>query len=89
MLGKADLGFTPSSMESGTTFIHSLTNCLWYVDPHLDKLAERSCFVPLLFESFAGFNILAKHKHKQPEHASSVFEEIKIKTCLPHLFLTK
>ena len=77
MLGKAGLGFTPSSMESGTTFIHSLTNCLWYVDPHLDKLAERSCFVPLLFESLAGFNILAKHKHKQPEYASSVFEEIK------------
>lgn len=67
MIQKAGFGFTHSSLESGTTLIHTLTDCLWYIDPFLHRLEERSCNLPLLFEHFAGFNNPDRHKHKKED----------------------
>ena len=72
MLGKAGLGFTPSNMESGTTFVQNLVNSIWYADPHIEKMATRSCHLPMLFESFIGYNNPDRHKHKQTDVQSSI-----------------
>ena len=67
ILEKAGLGFTPGNLDSGTTFVHSLTNSLWYTDPHVDKMEERNCHVPMIFQPFRGFNLPDRHKHKHEQ----------------------
>ena len=71
MLQRAGLGFTTDSMESGKSFVHNVTNSIWYIDPHIEKMANRKCHIPMLFESFTGYNIPQRHKHKQTELKSS------------------
>jgi hypothetical protein len=35
----------------GKRFIKRLTKAIWYIDPHLEKLCSRGCYLPLLFSS--------------------------------------
>lgn len=52
-------------MDSGKNFIQALTNCLWYIDPHLDKIRDRSFDVPILFDHLTRYNVPENHKHKR------------------------
>ncbi|XP_062620762.1 uncharacterized protein LOC134282380 [Saccostrea cucullata] len=67
MIQKAGSSLTHSSLESGTTLIHTLTDCLWYIDPFSHRMEERHCNLPLIFEHLAGFNNQARHKHKKED----------------------
>ena len=67
MLDEAGLGFTPLSMDDRKNFINALTNCIWTLDPHMEKLRDRCFNVPILFEHLFGYNIPENHKHKASE----------------------
>ena len=61
LLEKAGLGFTQQNMDNGINFIQCITNSLWYIDPFLDKMYDRSCHLPMLFEHFSGYNDPNRH----------------------------
>ena len=55
---KNGLAWTSSEVDCGvaSTTVKTLTDVLWYVDGHHSKFSDRSCNLPSLFESFAGYN---------------------------------
>ncbi|UZO23562.1 uncharacterized protein OCT59_015896 [Rhizophagus irregularis] len=69
------LGWYGGSYESiGSGFIKALTDLLWYIDPHHEKLNLRSCIIPEIFLSLSQYKIKSlynlfyytgKHKKEQ------------------------
>jgi len=58
----------------GKKFIERLTTAIWYLDPHIDKLAKRACHLPHLFKqlntykqgrTYNEYYHTTKHKKKQ------------------------
>ena len=58
------LGFTTITMESGKNFVRLLTDCIWYIDPHLKRMEQRGCRIPLKFEDLRGYNKPERTHHK-------------------------
>jgi hypothetical protein len=50
LLSKAGLGFTQANMSNDLDFIHTVTDCIWYNDLHLDTMAECSCSIPVILQ---------------------------------------
>jgi hypothetical protein len=50
LLSKAGLGFTQANMSNDLDFIHTVTDCIWYIDLHLDTMAECSCSIPVILQ---------------------------------------
>ena len=49
----------------GKPFLLDLCSVLWYLDGHHEVFASRSCPIPMLFKSFAGFNKPELSKHRK------------------------
>ena len=66
-LEKNGLAWTSSEVDCGvaSTTVKTLTDVLWYVDGHHSKFSDRSCNLPSLFESFAGYNKPEMSKHRK------------------------
>ena len=47
--------------------VSTITNCLWYLDPFLERLEARSITVPKLFKGLTGYRELKKQKKKIPQ----------------------
>lgn len=60
------VGFTPIQVEStGHIIVKTLTNALWYIDPHIEKFQSRGIKVlPTMFQNCRGFNDWKAHKKK-------------------------
>ena len=72
ILDRAQLGFTPECIDNGRNFIQTLTNCLWYIDPHLEKIRDRALDIPALFDHLMGYNVPENHKHKRHDIDNAV-----------------
>ena len=62
MTQKTGFSFTASSMTAGTSLYSLIHSPIIYGT--LD-MAERSCYLPLLFEYLLGYDKLERHKHKK------------------------
>jgi len=58
-----NLGWMQSTLPLGENFVQVLDDALWYIDPHLTKLALQQCNVPMVLSKLQGFNVPGKHKH--------------------------
>lgn len=60
------LGWTADLVHStGANFVAALTDCLWYIDGHIDTMVSRSCSIPKQFLQFQGYNNPEKSKHRR------------------------
>ncbi|KAK3107717.1 hypothetical protein FSP39_020692 [Pinctada imbricata] len=75
-LSEIGLGFSKDAVETiGKNFIAVLTNTLWYIDPYVDQLNERSCYVPKQFDRFFGLNDPRLRKKKlMPVESSKLLD---------------
>jgi len=73
-----ELGFSPDGVDTiGKNFVTTVTNVLWYIDPYVSTMVERSCKVPQALNRFFGLNnpklrkqkIPAVESHRLLEHA--------------------
>ena len=53
------------SKTRGEHCIQTLKNVLWYIDGHHDTLKKQSQKIPGLFETFTGYNVPEKSKHRK------------------------
>lgn len=67
LLEKDGLAYTSSEVDCGVagTTVKTLTDVLWYVDGHQSKFSDRGCYIPPLFEAFAGYNKPELTKHRK------------------------
>ncbi len=56
MLKDMDLGYRATAVEKGTALVETVTNAIWYVDPHLGTIEDRGHIFPTLFQKFRGQN---------------------------------
>ena len=62
-------------MQTGSNFIHKLTQALWYIDPHHNKFAERGIHLPDCFSVYQGYNDYKKKKEKEPRLSKEGLEQ--------------
>ena len=70
----------------------TLIDELWYVDGHQSKFSDCGCYIPPLFEAFAGYNKpeLIKHWERSPMTLSGMFHVYFIcMICCVILYLLK
>jgi hypothetical protein len=62
LLKDKSLGWYGESYESiGSGFIKALTDLLWYIDPHHEKLKLRSCLIPEIFLLLSQYKIKSSY----------------------------
>ncbi len=64
LVEEKELKFSHSQLESGKSYLTSVTSAIWYIDGHQSTLSSRGCEIPELFKPFKGYNCpsLAKHR---------------------------
>ena len=63
-----EVGFSPQQKNSqGTHFVRVSTETLWYIDPQLNKLRDRSIRLPDLLANLHGYRDLKRQHKKIPE----------------------
>ena len=75
LLKDESLGWYGRCYESiGSGFIKALTDLLWYIDPHHEKLKSQSCNIPKIFLSLSQYKIKSSYnlfyyakKHKKDQ----------------------
>lgn len=68
VFSKEDLKFPNSCVNTtGKNIISSLSNVLYYLDPHHGKFLARGLKIPPRFAEFQGYNQWQSHKHKEPK----------------------
>ena len=78
------LKFSPGQLESGKSYLTTVTAALWYIDHHQSTLTDRGCEIPELFKPFEGYNTpsLSKRKHislstdKLATHVASLYDAL-------------
>ena len=51
------IGWRPDAVNTtGTNFVRKLSRCLWYIDPHHEKLWKQGVHLPEQFLGFTGYN---------------------------------
>jgi len=54
LVGGMGLKWQSGEVNSGKSFLTTLTNALWYIDGHHESLVSRGCKIPKLFKPFEG-----------------------------------
>ena len=62
------LKFSPGQLESGKSYLTTVSSALWYVDGHHSTLSSRGCDIPELFKPFKGYNTPELSKHRKRKH---------------------
>ena len=70
MLDQKGLKFSSGQIDSGKSYITTLTSALWYIYQHHRTLASRGCHVPDVFKPFNGYNCPELSKHRKRERGS-------------------
>lgn len=66
-LQEKNLGWTNQNVLSeGKPFVLQLTDILWQLDGHHDKLTEQTCPIPDFFSKFQKYNLPESYKRKRP-----------------------
>ena len=74
LLQEKSLGWSPDCVDTtGANFVAQPTDCLWYIDGHINTLNRRSCSIPNEFLQFQGYNTPVKSKHRKcdPQNLSA------------------
>jgi hypothetical protein len=67
LLQSKDVLFKAIQVETvGLNVVKTLTNVLWYIDPHHHKFHDRGIKLPKTFSSFEGYNNWHVQKKKEP-----------------------
>ncbi|KAK6189772.1 hypothetical protein SNE40_001768 [Patella caerulea] len=62
-----DIGFTRVQVKTvGVTVVQTITNVLWFIDPHLEKFCSRGIGISGMFAGLNGFNDHKAQKKKPP-----------------------
>ena len=64
------LKFSSGQLESGKSYLTTVTAALWYIDHHQSTLRDRGCEIPELFKPFEGYNTPSLSKHRKRQHTS-------------------
>lgn len=68
-------GFTPMQVNSvGRNILTTLSNTLWYINPHLDKLGTRGIICPEIFSHLQGYHDWKTQKKKEPVISAEVLK---------------
>ena len=59
------LKFSPGQLESGKSYLTTVTSALWCIDHHQSTLSDRGCEI-----LFKGYNTPSLSKHRKWEHTS-------------------
>ena len=60
------LAWSPSiECKTGSNFVRTLCDVLWYIDGHYSTFAECNCAIPLVFHQFSGYNRPELSKHRK------------------------
>ena len=71
-----NVGWKPSNVSTiGVRLVTKLSKCLWYIDPHWDKLVSRGVHMPVRFARFRGCNDFRQQKRKVTQLFSSVLND--------------
>ena len=71
------VGWSTCNKQTGSNFIHKLTQALWYIDPHHSKFVERGIHLPDCFSTYKGYNDFKRKKEKEPRLSREGLEHIK------------
>ena len=52
----SSLDVSTGQLESGKSYLTTVTAALWYIDHHQSTLTDRGCEIPELFKPFGGYN---------------------------------
>ena len=67
LLQEKNLGWTKQNVLSeGRPFVLQLTDILWHLDGHHDKLTGQTCSIPDFFSKFQKYNLPESYKRKRP-----------------------
>ena len=67
LLQEKNLGWTKQNVLSeGRPFVLQLTDILWRLDGHHDKLTGQTCSIPDFFSKFQKYNLPESYKRKRP-----------------------
>ena len=69
------VGWSPCSKQTGSNFVHKLTQALWYIDPHHSKFVGRGIHLPDRFSMYRGYNDFKKKKEKEPRLSKEGLEQ--------------
>ena len=71
-----NVGWKPGSASMiGVRLVTKLSKCLWYIDPHWDKLVSRGVHMPVRSATFRGYNHFRQQKRKVTQLCSSVLND--------------
>jgi len=75
-LEEIELGISPDAVNTiGIFFITVVSNTLWYIDPFVETMDDRSCTVPQALNRFFGLNNPKLRKQKvQPVESPKLLE---------------
>lgn len=75
-LKKRKVGFSSHQIENiGRDVVNTITNTMWFLDPFIDKLKDRSVNIPAMFKELTGYRNIKKQHQKAPQVRNS-FEDI-------------
>ena len=69
------VGWSPCSKQTGSNFVHKLTQALWYIDPHHSKFVEHGIQLPDCFSMYKGYNDFKRKKEKEPRLSREGLEQ--------------
>ena len=69
------VGWSPCSKQTGSNFVHKLTQALWYIDSHHSKFVERGIHLPDCFSMYKGYNDFKRKKEKEPRLSREGLEQ--------------
>lgn len=73
---KRKVGFSSHQIENiGRDVVNTITNTMWFLDPFIDKLKDRSVNIPAMFKELTGYRNIKKQHQKAPQVRNS-FEDI-------------
>ena len=76
LLDSKGLKWAEGEVNSGKSFVITLTSVPWYIDGHEDALASLGCMIPDLFRPFKGYNVPEMSKHRKRTHTSLSREQL-------------
>lgn len=84
---KNELGWSSDSiMSEGKSFVCNLADAMWELDGHRQKLMERGCTVPSMFDQFVNYNKPEQSRHRKRAHSN--LSKLKVEELSQTLFDT-
>lgn len=73
LLKKNKVGFTSHQIYNiGKDVVSTITNTMWFLDPFIEKLKDRTVNIPAMFSQLTKYRNLKKQHKKAPQVRNSI-----------------